>query len=142
MVDDTPSFADLCTRADAAIATSRRLKAESASLAGCRARLRGEGLREAEPAVPRLYRTAPAATRLRSSSTNAVVTAFRIETSLNSAIRSVAEAEQRQARQIGLMPELSGEAQVLAWQTLVEIERTLVLARAHLSLLRSLEPDA
>jgi hypothetical protein len=32
MADDTPSFADLCARADTAIATSRRLKTEAAAL--------------------------------------------------------------------------------------------------------------
>jgi hypothetical protein len=70
------------------------------------------------------------------------VTAFRVETPLETVTRSVAEAEQRQARQLGLMTELSGEELVLARQTLVEIQRTLVLARAQLSLLRSLGSDA
>ncbi len=70
------------------------------------------------------------------------MTVFRVETPLDTATQSVAEAEQRRARQLGLMAELSGEEQVQAHRILAEIERTLVLARAHLSLLRSLGADA
>ncbi|GJE41520.1 hypothetical protein [Methylobacterium soli] len=70
------------------------------------------------------------------------MTVFNVETSLDTAIQAVAEAEQRQAGHVGRMTEMSGEEQARARHGLVEIEHTLVLARAHLSLLRSLGTEA
>ena len=70
------------------------------------------------------------------------MTVFSVETSLGTAIQAVTDAEQRQVRQVGRMIEMSGEQQVQARDGLAEIEHTLVLARAHLSLLRSLGTKA
>ncbi|MER2269379.1 hypothetical protein [Methylobacterium oxalidis] len=65
------------------------------------------------------------------------------EAPLELASRQLAEAEQRQARQIHLIAGLVGseEALVHAQHVLAEITRTLTLARAHRSLLLSL-PEA
>ena len=63
------------------------------------------------------------------------------ETPLELANRHVVEAEQRRARQIRLIAELSGTEQAHARQVLAEIERTLAIARTHRSLLQSLLDD-
>ncbi|GJE45255.1 hypothetical protein [Methylobacterium soli] len=70
------------------------------------------------------------------------MTASRTETLLDAAIRDVAHAEMRRARQIRLVAELEGPERALAQQVLAEIERTLAIARTHRSLLLSLEDDA
>ncbi|WP_336489720.1 hypothetical protein [Methylobacterium nigriterrae] len=70
------------------------------------------------------------------------MTARRTETPLDAAIRDVAEAEQRRTRQIRLIAELTGQEQAHARQILAEIERTLAIARAHRSLLLSLEDNS
>jgi ABC-type Fe3+-hydroxamate transport system substrate-binding protein len=59
------------------------------------------------------------------------------ETLLDVATRYVTEAEQRRARQIDLIAELTGQEQAQAEQVLTEIERTLAIARTHRSLLLS-----
>ncbi|MEA1835280.1 hypothetical protein U8607_24720 [Methylobacterium durans] len=66
-----------------------------------------------------------------------------VESPLARAGRQVAEAEQRQARQIYLIAGLVGSEEALmhAHQVLSEITRTLTLARAHRSFLLSL-PEA
>ena len=62
------------------------------------------------------------------------------ETPLELASRYVNEAEQRRARQIRLISELSGPEQALVREVLAEVERTLAIALTHRSLLQSLEP--
>ncbi|MDR7040523.1 hypothetical protein J2X36_005306 [Methylobacterium sp. BE186] len=64
------------------------------------------------------------------------------ETPLEQAHRHVVEAEQRREQQIRLITGLCGTEKALAQQALTEIERTLAIARAHRSLLLSLEHTA